>query len=171
MKTPWEVISKKCLPWHENSILFFENSSEKFFVKLHWQTRHVFNKFLKIMWKHDKRMKIESHISKCELQHSALLWLYCKWANVASLLCRNLSGPDSLIFYFTTWCPDTCKENFVSAAIPKNAFLNEQPSKWTTLSIWEAFLVRAVVTALIICLNTKKERVIKAHWWLDLCVA
>jgi len=33
----------------ENSTLFFENSSEKFFVKLHWQKRHVFNKFLKIM--------------------------------------------------------------------------------------------------------------------------
>ena len=37
LKTPWKIISNKCLPWHENSTLFFENSSENFFVKLHWQ--------------------------------------------------------------------------------------------------------------------------------------
>ena len=65
LKTPWEIISKKCLPWYENSILFFENSSENFFVKLHWQTRHDFIKFLKIMWKRDKQTKIELHISNC----------------------------------------------------------------------------------------------------------
>jgi len=64
---------------------YFSKTRQKIFVKLHWQTWHVFNKFLKIMWKHDKRMKIELHISKCWLQHSAPLWFYCKWANVASL--------------------------------------------------------------------------------------
>jgi len=72
----------------------------------------------------------------------------------------------SLIFYCTTWCPDTCKENFVPAAIPENALLNERPLAFET-----AFFVRAAVTAFIICLNTKKERVIKANWWLDLRVA
>ena len=80
--------------------------------------------------------------------------------------CRNFSGPDSLISHCTTWCPDTCKENFVSASILKNALLNEPPSAFET-----AFFVRAAVTAFIICLNTKKERVIKAHWSLDLRVA
>jgi len=65
LKTLWEIIFKTFLPWYENSILFFKTSSEKFFVKLHWQTRHVFNKFLKIMWKLDKQMKIELHIRKC----------------------------------------------------------------------------------------------------------
>ena len=79
---------------------------------------------------------------------------------------RNFSGADSLIFYCTTWCPDTCKENFLSAEIPKNALLNEWPLAFET-----AFFVIAAVTAFIICLNTKKERVIKAHWWLDLRVA
>jgi len=82
------------------------------------------------------------------------------------VFCRNFSGPDSLIFYCTSWCPDTRKEKFVSVAIPKNALLNERPFAFET-----AFLVRAAVTAFIICLNTKKERVIKAHWWLDLRVA
>jgi len=71
-----------------------------------------------------------------------------------------------MIFYCTTRCPDTCKENFVSAAIPENALLNKQPLAFET-----AFFVRAVVTAFIICLNTQKERVIKAHFWLDLRVA
>jgi len=55
--------------------------------------------------------------------------------------------------------PDTCKENFVSAVIPKNALLNERPLAFET-----AFIVRAAVTAFIIHLNTKKERVINAHW-------
>jgi len=80
--------------------------------------------------------------------------------------CHNFSGPDSLNFYCTTWCPDTCKENFVSAAIPKKALLNERPWAFET-----AFFVRGAITAFVICLNTKKERVIKAHWWLDLRVA
>jgi len=65
LKIPWEIIFKKCLPRYENSTLFLKTSSENFFVKLRWQMRHVFNKFSKIMWKHDKRMKIELHISKC----------------------------------------------------------------------------------------------------------
>jgi len=72
---------------------------------------------------------------------------------------------DSLIFYCTTWCSDSCKENFVSTAIPINALLNEQ-----RLATDMAFFVRAAVTAFIICLNTKKKRVIKAHWSLDLRV-
>jgi len=80
--------------------------------------------------------------------------------------CHNFSGPDSLIFYCTAWCPDNCKENFVSAAIPKNALRNERPLAFET-----AFFVIAAVTAFILCLNTKKERVIKAHRWLDLRVA
>ena len=70
-----------------------------------------------------------------------------------------------LTHWFST-APDACKENFVSAAIRKNALLNERPLAFET-----AFFVRAAVTAFIICLNTKKERVIKAHWWLDLRVA
>jgi len=45
--------------------IVFRKLVRNFFVKLHWQTRHVSNKFLKIMWKHDKRMEIELHISKC----------------------------------------------------------------------------------------------------------
>ena len=56
---------KKCLPRYENSTLLFENSSEKNLIKLHWQMRHVFNEILKIMWKHDKPMRIQLHISKC----------------------------------------------------------------------------------------------------------
>jgi len=65
LKTSWEIIPKKCLPWYESSILFFENSSGNVCAKLHWQTRNASNKFLKIMWKPDKRMKTELHISKC----------------------------------------------------------------------------------------------------------
>jgi len=38
--------------------IIFRKLVRKVFVKLHWQTRHVLNKLLKIMWKHDKQMKI-----------------------------------------------------------------------------------------------------------------
>ena len=108
---------------------------------------------------------VPSWLRAC-LQHSALLWFYCKWANVQLCFRRNFSCPGSLIFYCTTWCPDTYKENFVSAAISENALLNERPLAFET-----AFSVRAVVTAFIIFLITKKERVIKASLWLDLRVA
>ena len=94
--------------------------------------RHVFNKFSKIMWKHNKRIKIELHISKCKLQHSALLWFIANDRMCHLCFCRNFSSPDSVIFYCTTWCPDTCKENFVSAAMPKNALLNEWPLAFET---------------------------------------
>jgi len=71
-----------------------------------------------------------------------------------------------MIFYCTTWWSGTCKENFVSAAIPKNALLNEWPLAFET-----AFFVRTAITAFTIYINAKKEWVIKAHWWLDLRVA
>jgi len=67
-----ERLFQKMFVRYENSTLIFENSSEKNLMKLHWQTRHVFNEILKIMWKHDKPIIIELHISKCSCntQHS-----------------------------------------------------------------------------------------------------
>jgi len=55
--------------------------------------------------------------------------------------------------------PGYLQRKLFSAAIPKKSLLNERRLAFET-----AFFVSAAVTAFIICLNTKTERVIKAHW-------
>ena len=120
--------------------IIFRKLVRKYFVKLHWQTRHFFNKFFKIMWKHDKQMKIELHTSKCQLQRSALLWFYCKWTNAASLFLPLAIIFPVLTHWFSIAPPD--------ARIPARKTLFQQqylkrPSEWTTLSIWDGVFCKS----------------------------
>ena len=92
--------------------------------------------------------------------------VYCKWANVTFLFLPYFFRSWLIDFLLHRLMPGYLQRKLFSAAIPKKSLLNERRLAFET-----AFFVSAAVTAFIICLNTKTERVIKAHWWLDLRVA
>jgi len=45
--------------------IIFRKIVRKIFCKIALANVTCYHKFLKIMWKHEKRMKIELHMSKC----------------------------------------------------------------------------------------------------------
>ena len=50
------LFQKYVCPDTKTAYYFSKTRQKKIFVKLYRQTQHVFNKVLKIMWKHDKQM-------------------------------------------------------------------------------------------------------------------